>query len=169
MTFWEKMCWIPSRNDTQYTVYFQFYCVFNLWEKFLHRTYTSCIHKSTKRSKSKTKQGLFEDLEHVIAASFDPKGDSAQVATCNWNEGGVIILSAQDKLRVLSSMKENTEIEKFQLLMAYLFELAYDLAIAPDVMCRRVWASIVFDGVGICVEDTPNHQWWVGAVVHNNK
>ena len=65
----------------------------------LHRTSTSCIDKSTKRSKSKTKQGLFEDLEHVIATSFDPKGDAAQVVTCNWNEGGVMILSAQDKLR----------------------------------------------------------------------
>jgi len=42
---------------------------------------------------------LFEDLEHVIATSFDPKGDAAQVVTCNWNEGGVMILSAQDKLR----------------------------------------------------------------------
>jgi len=91
--------------------------------------------KSTKRSKSNTKQRLFEDLEHVIAASFDPKGDAAQVVNCNWKEGGVMILSAQDKLRVVSSMKEKpyTEIEKFQLLMSYLFELAYDLAIAPDV------------------------------------
>ena len=97
----------------------------------------------------------------MIATSFDPKGDAAQVVTFNWNEGGVMILSAQDKLRVVSSMKEKpyTEIEKFQLLMSYLFELAYDLAIAPDVMCRRVWASIVFDGVGICVEDTSNHEW----------
>ena len=90
---------------------------------------------TTTRSKSKTKQGLFEDLEHVIAASFDPKGDAAQVVNCNWKEGGVMILSAQDKLRVVASMKEKpyTEIEKFQLLMSYLFELAYDVAIAPDV------------------------------------
>ena len=43
--------------------------------------------------------GEFEDLEHVIATSFDPKGDAAQVVTFNWNEGGVMILSAQDKLR----------------------------------------------------------------------
>ena len=40
-----------------------------------------------------------KNLEHVIAASFDPKGDAAQVVTFNWNEGGVMILSAQDKLR----------------------------------------------------------------------
>eukprot|EP00984_Skeletonema_dohrnii_P032677 scaffold27202_cov108-Skeletonema_dohrnii-CCMP3373.AAC.2 len=32
--------------------------------------------KSTKRSRSRTKQGLFEDLEHVIAASYDPKGEA---------------------------------------------------------------------------------------------
>jgi hypothetical protein len=75
---------------------------------------------STTHSKSKTKQGLFEDLEHVIAPSFDPKEDAAQVVNFNWKEGGVMILSAQDKLRVVASMKEKpyTEIEKFQLLMS---------------------------------------------------
>ena len=91
--------------------------------------------KCTKRSQSRTKQGLFEDLEHVIAINYDPKGDAAQVIHCNWEEGGVMILSSQDKQRVVSSMKQKpyTDIEKFQLLKSYLFELAYDLVIAPGV------------------------------------
>eukprot|EP00985_Skeletonema_marinoi_P023355 scaffold15522_cov92-Skeletonema_marinoi.AAC.1 len=91
--------------------------------------------KSTKRSRSRTKQGMFEDLEHVIAASYDPKGEAAQVVHLDWKEGGVMILGAQDKRRVVSSMKQKpyTDIEKFQLLMSYLFEVAYDLAIAPSV------------------------------------
>lgn len=42
-----------------------------------------------------------------------------------------------------------------------------------DIICNfcveESGLQIVFDGVGICVEDTSNHEWWVGAAVHNNK
>jgi len=44
---------------------------------------------------------LFKDLEHFNAVNYDPKGDAAQGIHCNWEEGGVLILSAQDKQRVV--------------------------------------------------------------------
>lgn len=77
----------------------------------------------------------YEDLEHLIAVSYDPTGDAAQKIDLDFRGGGVMILSTQDMQRVKSSMskKPYTDIEKFQLLMSYLFELAYDVAIAPGV------------------------------------
>ena len=91
--------------------------------------------KSSRRSRNRAKQGIYEDLEHVIAVSYDPKGDAAKKVDLNWNSGGVMILNSHDVQRVKSSMssKPYTDIEKFQLLLSYLFELAYDLAIAPGV------------------------------------
>ena len=89
--------------------------------------------KSTKRSSMASKRGLYEDLSHGIAAGFDPKGRVAQLVNCSWDEGGVLVLNAQDKQRVSSSMpkRKYTDVEKFQILLSYLFELAYDVAIAP--------------------------------------
>lgn len=98
--------------------------------------YTLYPSKFTKRSSSNTtKQGLYEDLEHVIAAGFDPKGDAAQLVHLDWDAGGLMIFTTKEKQRVLSSMPKQpyTDIEKFQLLISYLFELAYDLAIRPGI------------------------------------
>lgn len=61
--------------------------------EFLHSISISIsISKSTKTKRSSsntTKQGLYEDLEHVIAAGFDPKGDAAQLVHLDWDAGGL--------------------------------------------------------------------------------
>jgi hypothetical protein len=89
--------------------------------------------ESSGRWNNTSKQGRYEDLEHLIAVSYDPKGDAAQKVDRDYRGGGVMILSTQDMQRVKSSMPKQpwTDVEKFQLLMSYLFELAYDVAIAP--------------------------------------
>ena len=46
---------------------------------------------SSRRSRNKSKQGVYEDLEHVIAVSYDPKGDAAKKVDVDWKSGGVMI------------------------------------------------------------------------------
>ena len=103
---------------------------------------------SSGRSRNRSKQGVYEDLEHVIAVSYDPKGDAAEKVDLDWKSGGIMILNSDDVQRVKSSMKSKpyTDIEKFQLLLSYLFELAYDLAIAPGV---NVSESPGFESFGL--------------------
>ena len=103
---------------------------------------------SSGRTRNRSKQGVYEDLEHVIAVSYEPKGDAAKKVDLDWKSGGVMILNSDDVQRVKSSMKSKpyTDIEKFQLLLSYLFELAYDLAIAPGV---NVSESPGFESFGL--------------------
>jgi hypothetical protein len=63
------------------------------------------------------------------------KGDAAQLVHLDWDAGDLMIFTTKEKQRVVSSMPKQpyTDIEKFQLLISYLFELAYDLAIRPDI------------------------------------
>ena len=91
--------------------------------------------KSIARSKTDSIQGVFEDLDHVIAAGFEPKEDAAQIVNLNWDDGGILILNQEEKRQITACIpnKPHTEIEKFQMLMSYLFEVAYDVSIAPSL------------------------------------
>lgn len=46
-----------------------------------------------------------------------------------------MILTDKEKRRIAGSMpnKPYTDVEKFQLLLSYLFEVAYDVAISPSL------------------------------------
>ena len=60
----------------------------------------------------------------------------------DYKDGGLLMLSCDDKDRIESSLKsllkkELTKIEKYQEYIAYLFELGYDLAIHPDYNVSR--------------------------------
>ena len=57
--------------------------------EFLHSISISKSTKTKRSSSNTTKQGLYEDLEHVIAAGFDPKGDAAQLVHLDWDAGGL--------------------------------------------------------------------------------
>ena len=50
----------------------------------------------------------------------------------NYNEGGLLIMSKDDHCRIKSCLKkELTVVQKFQEVIAYLFEFGYDLALSP--------------------------------------
>lgn len=91
------------------------------------------------RAEKRDKQGTFEMLSAVIAAGFDPSSDLAQSVNRNWNDGGVLILDQDNINHIKSSMKKKNmqDIEKFQAILAYQFELAYDLAISPNFNVSR--------------------------------
>ena len=93
--------------------------------------------KDGKRSGRRGKLGYFEHLRQLVAAGFDPTTDLAKCMDKDYKDGGLLMLSCDDKGRIESSLKsslkkELTKIEKYQEYIAYLFELGYDLAINPD-------------------------------------
>jgi hypothetical protein len=93
--------------------------------------------KDGKRSGRRGKLGYFEHLRQLVAAGFDPTTDLAKCMDKDYQDGGLLMLSCDDKGRIESSLKsslkkELTKIEKYQEYIAYLFELGYDLAINPD-------------------------------------
>ena len=93
--------------------------------------------KHGKRSGRKGKLGYFENLRQLVAAGFDPATDLSNRMDEDYKDGGLLILSCDDKDQIESSLKsslkkELTNIEKYQEYIAYLLELGYDLAIYPD-------------------------------------
>ncbi len=51
----------------------------------------------------------------------------------NYNEGGLLIMSKDDKRCIKSCLnKELMAVQKFQEVIAYLFELGYDLALSLE-------------------------------------
>jgi len=88
--------------------------------------------ESTARSDKRDKRGFFEDLLAVFAAGFDPRCDVAKSASEDVKDGGILLLSEHEKANITSSKLDGkmTDIEKFRAIIAYQFELGYDLAIA---------------------------------------
>ena len=96
-----------------------------------NKFYTLYPTRDNPRSKSKITKGAFESLVQFEAAAFD------KTSTCvdkDCHEGGVMILSNDDKEKIRSSMKsESNEIIKFHTFLSYLMEFGYDLGIAPSL------------------------------------
>ena len=94
--------------------------------------------KESGRSNKRDKQGSFENLVQVIAGGFDPSTTSAKQADKDFREGGIMILSSKDKQKIKECLKDvDSSIKKFHTILAYQFELGYDLAISPDVNVSR--------------------------------
>ena len=56
----------------------------------------------------------------------------------DWKEGGLLILSDEDKKLIKSSMgKDLAHIQRFQDTVAYQLEFGYDLAIPPELNVSR--------------------------------
>jgi len=65
------------------------------------------------------KLGYFENLCQLVAAGFDPTTDLAKCMDKDYKDGGLLMLSCDDKDRIESSLKsllkkELTKIEKYQ-------------------------------------------------------
>jgi len=91
------------------------------------------------RKTNRNKKGYFEGLSLLIAAAFDHTSDNAMNLEKDWNEGGLLILSEDDKRSIKESMNSSnlTPIQKFHDIVAYQVELGYDLAIEPSLNVSR--------------------------------
>ena len=89
---------------------------------------SECSSRADKRGR----KGYFEDLLAVFGAGFDPKCSIAESVCKDVKEGGVLILSELEKAKITSSKVDGkmSDIEKFRTILAYQFEIGYDLAIA---------------------------------------
>ena len=100
----------------------------------LYFTYTSA---SSSCAVKRVKRGLYEHLEFVIAAGFDPSSDPAKKLDKDMKEGGLFILSDEDKHNIKASMGEKgkkfTHLQKCHDISAYQLEFGYDLVISPDM------------------------------------
>ncbi len=86
-----------------------------------------------KRQAKRDKLGCFEHLTQVIAVGFDPAAEPAMHVTKDRNEGGLLILSRDGERRIKYALKKDlTPVQKFQDVIAYLFEFGYDLALSPE-------------------------------------
>ncbi len=89
--------------------------------------------KEGKRIEKRDKLGCFEHLTQIIRAGFDPASEPAMQVIKNYKEGGLLIMSKDDECRIkLCLKKELTAVQKFQEVIAYLFEFGYDLALSPE-------------------------------------
>ena len=74
------------------------------------------------RAAKRGKQGLFENLQQIIAAGYDPSSDLAQNLHKDWNEGGLLILNEEEKKAIKSCMgKKLTCMNKFHYIVSYQF------------------------------------------------
>ena len=90
--------------------------------------------KESTRADKRDKLGIFEHLTMLIGAGFNPKSHDAKLVDKDWKEGGLLIMSEDDKKYIKKSMdKDLASIQKFQDIVAYQFEFGYDLALSPEM------------------------------------
>ena len=96
--------------------------------------YRSYPAKTSLRSGSVNRKGYFDNIIQLVAAGFDSTCTiSSSKLSTDIKEGGVFALTEDDKERVKKVKFSNrTDIEKILELVAYQFELGYDLAIGSD-------------------------------------
>ena len=98
------------------------------------RFYISYPSSTNPRVKSKAKKGIFEDLRQYVGCGFNPQDESIlDTLTRDEGDGGVFLFDDTDKENInkVHFRGLNTYREKGVEMVAYLLELAYDLAIAP--------------------------------------
>ncbi len=65
-----------------------------------HRMYP---FKRSTRANSQGTRGFYENLSHVIASGFNPTTNVAKLLDRNWTEGGLLIMSKDDKKNIRAS------------------------------------------------------------------
>ena len=102
-------------------------------EKSSSHFYFMYPSKEGKRKEKRNKLGCFEHLTQIIGAGFDPASEPAMHVGKNYKEGGLLIMSKDDQQRIKSCLKKELKaVQKFQEVIAYLFEFGYDLALSPE-------------------------------------
>ena len=102
-------------------------------EKSSSHFYFMYPSKEGKRKEKREKLGFFKHLTQIIGAGFDPASEPAMHVGKNYKEGGLLIMSKDDQQRIKSCLKKELKaVQKFQEVIAYLFEFGYDLALSPE-------------------------------------
>ncbi len=102
-------------------------------EKSSSHFYFMYPSKEGKRKEKQDKFGCFEHLTQFIAAGFNPASSPAMQVNKDYKEGGLLIMCKDDKLWITSCLKKELKVmQKFQEVIAYLFEFGYDLALSPE-------------------------------------
>ena len=96
-----------------------------------YRAYPS---KDCSRAKKCGRKGQFESLVQVVAAGFDATSEHVKYIDKDYKDGGVLILSKNEKRNIKAGMKNLncTDNVKFRHMLAYQMEFGYDLSISPD-------------------------------------
>ncbi len=85
------------------------------------------------RAHNRVTKGTFEALQQVIGAGWDPTSNAAKMLDRSWTNGGILIVNKKETKQIKSSMeKAVTNMQKFQDMCAYQFELGYNLALSPS-------------------------------------
>jgi len=114
-------------------------------EKSSSHFYFMYPSKEGKRKEKRDKLGCFEHLTQIIGAGFDPTSKPAMQVVKNYTKGGLLIMSKDDEHWIKSCLKkELTAVQKFQEVIAYLFEFGYDLALSPE---NNVSRSLGFESI----------------------
>jgi hypothetical protein len=102
--------------------------------------------RKSPRSKGKI-EGIFEDLEQYVAAGFEREAVvESGIFRKDYRDGGIFFFSKQQRERIERlNFNGRTSVEKYSEMVAYLFELAYDLALGP----MNVSGSTGFEGCGL--------------------
>ena len=102
-------------------------------EKSSSHFYFMYPSKEGKKKEKRDKLGCFEHLTQIIGAGFDPASEPAIKVIKNYNKGGLLIMSKDNERRIkLCLKKELMAVQKFQEVIAYLFEFGYNLALSPE-------------------------------------
>ena len=109
--------------------------------------YDAFPHSASARSQSKAKEGLFEYLQPYVGASFGDDARTLEILSKDVTEGGLFLYSKEEKERIRrTKFNGKSEDKKFMQMVAYLFELGYDLALSR---IHNVSQSPGFEGCGL--------------------
>lgn len=108
------------------------------------RFYHCYPSRKSSRSKNKSKDGVFEQLTPYVGAGFS---DSLQPGTLSQKENGIFSYT-NEEIEWISALnfRGKSGEQKYMQMVAYLFELGYDLALAPR---DNVSDSPGFEGCGL--------------------
>lgn len=82
------------------------------------------------RSGSIARDGLWEDLQMLVAAGFEPTEENLATFGKDYNEDGLLFMTKDEKEMIRKlNLRGRSGAEKFADVVAYTMELAYDLAI----------------------------------------
>ena len=81
----------------------------------------------------KAKTGVFESLQMRMAIGFESSSEIANMLDKDVSEGGIMILSKEDKERIRGTMPDlKSDMARFQVMFTYMCESVYGLAMSPD-------------------------------------
>ena len=103
-------------------------------KRTVSRFYLRYPSKTSARKKSSRRKGHFENLRQYIALGFEVGNeDVGRMVTAGFDEGGIFSFEDNEKKNIDAQKRSGrgtTMLKKIDMI-AYLVELAYDLAISP--------------------------------------